>query len=78
VHHRLHPVFADEFLAGLQELEPCHPLNDASLWVRLDIALDPQGNVTEVRVREPSGVAAFDAGAVDALVRAQPFVPRRR
>ena len=73
VHHRVHPIFTDEFLVGLAQLPADDPLN-GELSTGLAIVLDPlQGEVEAVTVVRTSGIARFDESAVTAIRRAAPF-----
>jgi hypothetical protein len=74
VHARLHPVFADQFLASLDHVHQADPMNAPHLSTTALIVSDgPSGNVVHAGVFRFSGVAAFDAGVLDSVRRAAPF-----
>jgi hypothetical protein len=73
IHNRIHPIFAEEFLAFLDGLPKDHALN-ANLVTVLEIVLDKDtGRVVDMGVTKPSGMTAFDIAALNAVDRAQPF-----
>lgn len=73
MHTRVHPIFADGFVAGLAALGPTHPLNDKKLVTIIEIVLKPDGTIDRLGVVKSSGLTAFDIGALDAFDRAAPF-----
>ncbi|MCC6215429.1 MAG: TonB C-terminal domain-containing protein [Polyangiaceae bacterium] len=74
VHNRLHPIFADSFLASLDGLPGTHPMNEPELSTNLEIILDREdGSVVGMGVTKTSGVTAFDVAALEAVSRAAPF-----
>jgi TonB family protein len=75
IHCRLHPIFADSFLAGLDQLPAAHQLNDPSLTVTLELVFDARGHLARRGVVQSSGVTAFDIGSIAAVERAAPFPP---
>jgi TonB family protein len=76
MHNRLHPIFADEFLAWLDTLPSTDPRNQAQLVVRIEVATSgTDGRVVRMGVVRSSGVASFDAAALDAMDQAAPFGP---
>ncbi|HSQ62520.1 MAG TPA: TonB family protein [Polyangiaceae bacterium] len=75
MHNRIHPIFADSFLASLDALPPSHALNDPHLIARLEIVLTKDGHVAKLGVVKTSGVTAFDIAALDSVQRASPFGP---
>ena len=76
VHARIHPLFADRFLASLDSLPSSDPMNRPELLVVLEIVLESNGGrVERMGVIASSGAIAFDVSALDALYRAQPFGP---
>lgn len=75
IHQRVHPIFTDQFLAGLANLPASHPLNQA-LRTDVEIVIDHRtGKLVRMGIIRPSGVAAFDVAVTDAVTRAQPFGP---
>ena len=75
MHNRIHPIFADSFLASLDNLPPTHTLNDVHLITRLEIVLTRDGHIVKMGVVKTSGVTAFDIAALDSVQRASPFGP---
>jgi len=74
VHSRIHPIFADTFLANLANLPATSPLNTPNIYAVLEIVLDPDaGSVRRMGITWASGVAAFDVAALETVHRAQPF-----
>jgi TonB family protein len=74
-HNRLHPIFADGFLASLTALGDAHPLNDPALVTWLDVAVDGEGKIVRLGVVRRSSVVAFDIAALEAMEKAQPLGP---
>ena len=76
VHARIHPIFADQVLASLDNLPSSHPLNRPDLRVTLEIILESrEGRIQRMGVTAVSGLIAFDVLALDSVYRAQPFGP---
>jgi TonB family protein len=75
MHNRIHPIFADSFLASLDNLPPTHTLNDVHLITRLEIVLTRDGHIVKMGIVKTSGVTAFDIAALDSVQRASPFGP---
>jgi TonB family protein len=75
MHNRIHPLFADSFLASLDGLPKGHPMSDMSLITRLEIVLTREGRLTRMGIVRASGVTAFDIAALDSVQRASPFGP---
>jgi TonB family protein len=74
-HRRMHPIFTDAFLSSLDSLPATDPINNPKLVTKVEIVLTPNGELRRTVIVETSGVAAFDAGALDAVGRAAPFGP---
>jgi TonB family protein len=75
VHNRIHPIFVDEFLASLDKF-PASERNQPQLVVRIEIALSGKdGSIVRIGVVRSSGVASFDAAALEAVDQAGPFGP---
>ena len=73
IHNRLHPIFAEEFLASLDGLPPSHQLNQ-ELVTHLEIVLGKDdGRIVRLGVTKASGVTAFDIVALNSVSRAGPF-----
>jgi hypothetical protein len=74
IHNRLHPIFADWYLASLDSLPGSNPLNRPDLNTSLEIVLDEdEGRIVKLGVTKPSGVTMFDVAALDSTERAAPF-----
>jgi outer membrane biosynthesis protein TonB len=74
IHNRIHPIFADTFLASLDQLPASDPMNRGEIYTSLEIVVDHEdGKITRMGVTRTSGVTAFDVAALDSVSRAQPF-----
>ena len=75
IHNRLHPIFADAFLASLDGLPKAHPMNQRDdMATNVEIVLSREdGRIVKMGVTQTSGVTAFDIAALEAVQRAQPF-----
>lgn len=74
IHNRLHPIFADWYLASLDSLPASDPINNPELSTNLEIVLEPEeGRVVRMGVTKHSGITRFDVAALDSVDRAQPF-----
>jgi hypothetical protein len=74
IHNRLHPIFADWFLASLDSLPASDPQNNREIFTSLEIILDQdEGRVVKQGVTRTSGVTAFDISALSSVERAGPF-----
>jgi len=74
IHNRIHPIFADGFLASLDQLPASDPMNREELFTSLEIVVDhDQGRIQRLGVTRTSGVTAFDVSALESVYRAQPF-----
>jgi hypothetical protein len=74
MHNRLHPHFSDEALGKLDALPPSDPLIEKKLSTRVELELDSgTGAIRRLVVVKSSGLASYDAIAVDAVQRAGPF-----
>jgi|GEM_PF-293461 len=74
IHNRIHPLFAESFLASLDALPKNHPLNAPKLVSKLEIVVNPkEGRIVKIGIVQSSGITAFDVAALDSLSRAQPF-----
>jgi hypothetical protein len=73
MHNRIHPVFADTFLASLDSLPRGHALNQ-NLVARAELVLSKDdGRLLRMGIVKPSGVTAFDIGAIKSVEQAAPF-----
>lgn len=74
IHNRLHPIFADRFLASLDSLPSDHPANRSGISTNLEIVLNPaDGRIVRMGVTKASGTTVFDVNALEAVQRASPF-----
>ncbi|HEU4536423.1 MAG TPA: TonB C-terminal domain-containing protein [Polyangiaceae bacterium] len=74
IHNRLHPLFADDYLATLDGLPNGHPLNRPELHASLEVVVNKEdGSIVRMGVVRTSGVTAFDAAALESMQRASPF-----
>ncbi|WP_437602723.1 hypothetical protein WMF28_14000 [Sorangium sp. So ce590] len=73
IHNRLHPIFAEEFLASLESLHSGHAFNQNRV-THLEIVLNKDsGSIVRLGVTRPSGMTAFDMVALNSVHRASPF-----
>ncbi|WP_437491044.1 hypothetical protein WME75_14865 [Sorangium sp. So ce1014] len=73
IHNRLHPIFAEEFLASLESLPSGHAFNQNRV-THLEIVLNKDsGSIVRLGVTRPSGMTAFDMVALNSVHRASPF-----
>ncbi len=73
VHDRIHPIFTDGFLTSLDSLPATDSKNDPHLVTKLEIVIAKNGDLRGAVVVESSGLAEFDAAAIDSVKRAAPF-----
>lgn len=74
IHNRLHPIFADQFLASLDGLPSDSPLNRADMVTNLEIVLDKdEGKIVKMGVTRSSGSTQFDVAALESVQNAAPF-----
>ncbi len=74
IHNRLHPIFADSFLASLEGLPDSNPMNRPDISTNLEIVVSQDdGHIVRMGVTKTSGVTAFDIGALESVQRASPF-----
>jgi TonB family protein len=74
MHKRVHPLFTERFLQSLDQRPASDPMNDANLYVTLEIVLEKtEGRVLYLGVVRPSGSEDFDVAALVSVYRAQPF-----
>ncbi|MEO0326865.1 MAG: TonB C-terminal domain-containing protein, partial [Myxococcota bacterium] len=72
VHRRIHPNFAEGFLANLPG-GASSPFNDMTLLTKLEIVFNRDGSLAEVNFVRRSGFTPFDYGAWNAVQRGQPY-----
>jgi TonB family protein len=75
IHNRVHPWFADRFLAWVDKRPMGDALSDSRLVARVELAVAPDGTIAQMGVVQPSGVPAFDASGLEAFARAAPLPP---
>jgi hypothetical protein len=74
VHDRLHPVFAEEYLASLSALPADLPENAPTLSVQVGLVIaQATGEISELYIGRSSGVFEFDAAALSAFLRIFPM-----
>ena len=74
IHNRLHPIFADQFLASLDGLPADSPLNNPDMRTNLEIVLDKdEGKIVKMGVTRSSGSTQFDVAALESVQNAAPF-----
>ena len=73
MHHRIHRLFADGFLAGLEGGDRDAPLNDPNLRATVEIVLEADGRLARVGIARSSGMTLFDVASLNAVRRSAPF-----
>ncbi len=74
IHNRIHPIFAEGFLESLSGLPADNPLSRPDLKAFVEIVLERQeGRIVKMGITRPSGVTAFDVGALESVSQAAPF-----
>ena len=74
MHQRIHVIFADSFLASLDQFPKNSPLNNFEMHTELEIILNQtEGGVVTLGIVKTSGVTAFDINALEAVNKAAPF-----
>lgn len=73
MHRPLHRGWADGFLRRLGALPPDDPLNDPTLWTRVEIVLSRDGDIVSATTVRRSGSTAFDGAALEVVLAAGPF-----
>jgi TonB family protein len=74
IHNRLHPLFADSFLASLDHLPADSPLNRADMKTNLEIIIDrDEGKIVKMGITRSSGSTMFDVAALESVQNAAPF-----
>jgi hypothetical protein len=77
LHHRVHPVFVDQFIASFCAEQAAAEFDDPDLAVTIDLAVDGHtGAVTQLGFVAPKpSVLPFSLAAIEAVVRAANLVP---
>ncbi len=73
MHRRIHQLFADGFLAGLDGASAESPLQDPTLHCTIEIVIEPDGRIGRVGLARTSGNTIFDVAAVNSVRRSGPF-----
>jgi hypothetical protein len=73
MHHRIHRLFADGFLAGLEGSPRDAPLNDPNLRATVEIVLERDGRLARVGIARTSGATLFDVASMNSVRRSAPF-----
>ena len=73
MHRSIHKLWAFGFLTELDGKSSSNPLNDLERWVQLEVVVTGGGEVEKVSIVRPSGLAHFDAAAIDAVMASSPF-----
>lgn len=74
IHNRLHPIFADSFLASLDGLPSDNPLNKPDMKTNLEIVIDKdEGKIVKMGITHSSGSTVFDVAALESVQNASPF-----
>jgi len=74
MHQRIHVIFADEFLASLDQRPKNDPLNNYDMHTELELIISQyDGSLITMGVVRTSGVTAFDINALEAVSKASPF-----
>ena len=75
MHRRIHELWGFGFLEDLDDKAASDPLNDWTLWTKIEIIINPDGTVDKVNIARPSGVLPFDVAALDTVLSSGPFGP---
>jgi hypothetical protein len=77
LHHRVHPIFVDQFLASLSAEEVAAEFDNPNLAATVDVALDVRtGAVTQIGFVAPrKSVVPFFFAAIEAVVRGSKLAP---
>jgi TonB family protein len=73
MHHRIHRLFADGFLASLEASGSENPLNDPRLMNTVEIVLERDGRISRIGIVRTSGNTMFDVAAMNSVRRSAPF-----
>ncbi len=73
IHNRIHPIFADGYLGALDKRPKTDPLNDPKRTTRVELVIGRDGFIVTMGIVKTSGLADFDAAALAAFGKAQPF-----
>lgn len=73
MHRNIHELWGWGFLSDLEGRSVSDPLNNRELWTRLEIVLNADGTINNVKVIRTSGLSMFDVSAVDVIYSAGPY-----
>lgn len=73
MHRKIHELWGFGFLVDVESLPADHELNDQTLAVTLEIAIDRDGLVDKATIVRPSGSTMFDVAALDAVFSSEPY-----
>jgi len=73
MHRNIHQLWGWGFLSDLEGRSPSDPLNNMGLWTRLEIVLNADGIIDNVKVIRTSGLSMFDVAAVDVIYSSGPY-----
>ena len=74
MHKKVHPVFADGFLAAADRRAADDPLSDPNLATTVELVLaGTSGRILQLNIVRSSGLTAFDGGVTASLEQAAPF-----
>jgi TonB family protein len=73
MHRTIHQLWGWGFLSDLEGRSPSDPLNNMGLWTRLEIVLNADGTIDNVKVIRTSGLSMFDVAAVDVIHSSGPY-----
>lgn len=73
MHRRIHAVWGFGFLRELDRRPDSDPMNNESLYVELELAINPDGSLEKFGVVKTSGVTAFDVAALHTVYELAPF-----
>jgi hypothetical protein len=73
MHRRIHELWGFGFLEELDDKPASNPMNDWTLWTKVEIVIEPDGSVETVNLVRPSGLTTFDVAAIDTVLTSAPF-----
>jgi TonB family protein len=72
-HRKLHPFWGDGFLVSLVAKGDTDPLNDMTLWTKLEIVVNGDGTLHKVTIVRTSGNLVYDVAAINAVYQGEPY-----
>jgi TonB family protein len=73
MHRQIHKLFADGFLNDIERSFQKTHYDNMAMWAKIEIAVNPDGTVHKASIVRASGLTAFDAAALDAVMTAAPY-----